>query len=68
MVDCAVKAGQSETDYYMKTIQTCRQYENNPDICNLCLNLLGSEYKKISATIADWVETKRYETKVSGKK
>ena len=46
-------------------MQACRQYENHDDICTLCLKLLGSsEDKKFSATIADWVKTKRYENKV----
>ena len=39
-VDCAVKAGHSEIDYNTKTLQTCRQYQINPDICNLYLKLL----------------------------
>lgn len=65
LVDCALKAGHSDTEYFSKALQACRQFEDNPDVCNLCLKLLGSsEDKKISATIAEWAKNKKYDSKV----
>ncbi|CAC5426858.1 unnamed protein product [Mytilus coruscus] len=60
-VECVLKAGHIDTDFFCKALQACRQYETNPDICSLCLKLLGSnDDKKISAAIAEWVKTKKH--------
>lgn len=64
LVECALKTGHSDTEYFSKALQTCRQFEDNPDVCNLCLKLLGSsEDKTISATIAEWAKCKKYDSK-----
>lgn len=69
LVECAAKAGHPEADYFSKSLQTCRQFENHPDMCTLCLKLIGSsEDKKITNTVADWVKSKKYETKTEEKK
>ena len=58
LVENATKSGHPELPYYSKALSACRQYEEHPDVCNLCLKLLGSnEDKKISSTIADWVKS-----------
>ncbi|XP_069114013.1 uncharacterized protein [Argopecten irradians] len=57
LVENAIKAGHSEADFYAKALSACRQFEAHPDICGLCMKLLGSnEDRKISATVADWVK------------
>ena len=62
LVDHATKSGHKEADYYARALQTCRKFENNPDICSLCLKLLGScEDKKVSSAVADWVKSRKYD-------
>ena len=69
LVEAALKAGHSDTDFFSKALQACRQYENIPDLCNLCLKLFGSsEDKKISSAIAEWVKTNKHESKLSSEK
>ncbi|CAG2255726.1 unnamed protein product [Mytilus edulis] len=69
LVDCALKAGHNETEYYSKVLQACRHYEDNPDVCNLCLRLLGSsEDRKISSAIAEWSKNKKYDSKAEKEK
>ncbi|CAC5414081.1 unnamed protein product [Mytilus coruscus] len=69
MVDCALKAGHNETEYYSKVLQACRHYEDNPDVCNVCLRLLGSsEDRKISSSIAEWSKNKKYDSKAEKEK
>ena len=64
LVQCATKACHTDSEYYSRALQACRQYEDHPDICTLCLKLLGSsEDRKISNTIADWVKSKKYDVK-----
>lgn len=46
LVENAAKAGHNETAYFTKALQTCRQYEDNVDMCSLCLKLLGSSEDK----------------------
>ncbi|VDI69358.1 Hypothetical predicted protein [Mytilus galloprovincialis] len=47
LVDCALKAGHNETEYYSKVLQACRHYEDNPD---------GGSVKKLRfhPDIPDW--------------
>ena len=69
LVDCALKAGHNETEYYSKVLQACRHYEDNPDVCILCLRLLGSnEDRKISSAIAEWSKNKKYDSKAEKEK
>ncbi|CAG2212994.1 unnamed protein product [Mytilus edulis] len=69
LVDCALKAGHNETEYYSKVLQACRHYEDNPDVCNLCLRLLGStEDRKVSSAIAEWSKNKKYDSKAEKEK
>lgn len=37
LVDIAISSGHKEADYYAKALQTCRKFENNPDIL-VCIN------------------------------
>ena len=63
LVENATKSGHGELDYFNKALSACRQYEDHPDVCNLCLKLLGSsEDKKISSVVADWVKAGKGDT------
>lgn len=60
LVDIAMTTGHKEADYFSKALQTCRKFENNPDIVGLCQRLFGTaEDKKISSVVAEWSKNKK---------
>lgn len=61
LVDIAISSGHKEADYYAKALQTCRKFENNPDIFGLYQRLFGTaDDKKISSVVAEWSRNKKY--------
>ena len=43
-----------------KALAACRQHEEHPDVCGLCLKLLGSsDDRKIASSVSEWAKTCR---------
>jgi hypothetical protein len=61
LVDVATKAGHKEAEYYRKSLQACRRFEESADIFGLCQKLFGSaDDKTISSAVAEWSKAKKY--------
>ena len=68
LVDCASASGHPEKEFYQKALTACRQHEEHPDLCGLCLKLIGSsDDKKIANSVAEWVKACRKSDNVTVK-
>lgn len=58
LVDSACVGNHPDQDFFKKSLIACRQYEEHPDLCALCLKLLGSsDDRKIASSVAEWMKS-----------
>ncbi|KAJ8300402.1 LOW QUALITY PROTEIN: hypothetical protein KUTeg_021921 [Tegillarca granosa] len=55
-----------DTEFYSKTLQACRRFDDDSDLCGLCMKLIGSaEDRKVASAVSEWAKGKKYESKTS---
>ena len=58
LVDSASVGNHPDQDFFKKSLIACRQHEEHPDLCGLCLKLLGSsDDRKIASSVAEWMKS-----------
>lgn len=61
LVNAATRQGHKDVDYFIKSLQACRRFDDSDDVCGIALKLFGSaEDKRISSAVAEWSKLKKY--------
>ncbi|KAJ8302605.1 hypothetical protein KUTeg_019001, partial [Tegillarca granosa] len=61
LVDVATKVGHKDSDFFSKALLACRRYDDEGDVCGLCMKLIGSaEDKKVASAVNEWAKWKKY--------